>query len=626
MKNKSRILSLMLVLAMLVGAVMPVFADNSTSGGKTVYKDNSANTDIYAVTSKAGSDYPFYGALNEPAGGVYYGRVGEGGTLPNGQYGLVNKSQNSKESIISFYTSPDDEYSVEYWSYIYGASTSDGKHALLINMNFDYDFVQDIIDGKYDAKLTKDFKYLGSRSYPVFFRFGGEMNDWGKGHGAEYIEAYKHMAAIARSNAPKVALVFSPNYYTHRGDDLENYYPGDDIVDWIGVSLYYNKYPIEGETNFNGWEAFYGVDTYGDAILNIQTVRNLALAHNKPLMATEGGSCYESFGRDATEFAAARVERAMAYMSVVYPEIKAIVYSDTNFYNDDEKYCLRDNKTVAAGFDAGVAANKTLLHGTKGTYSYYTKLSAYDQLWTGDVELAAYTYYSGLDKLTATWTVDGEGANTVSEYPYSFTVKTAALKDGEHTIKVSFSNGATKEYKFFTGKITKAHPFTDIKKTDYFADAVQWAFDNSITNGTTATTFGPSVECSRSQVCTFLWRACGCPEPASTKNPFVDVAADTWYTKAVLWAVETGITNGAGAADTFQPDMLCTNAQIMTFIWRAMGCPDKTDNPASWYSDAVNWADAHNMLKGTYTGTYNPNANCPRCNVVEYLYRYSNSK
>ena len=169
-----------------------------------------------------------------------------------------------------------------------------------------------------------------------------------------------------------------------------------------------------------------------------------------------------------------------------------------------------------------------------------------------------------------------------------------------------------------------SHPFTDVKETDYFADAVLWAYKNGITNGTGPASFGPLNSCSRAEVCTFLWRVCGCPEPTGSGNPFVDVPEGSWYTKAVLWAVETGITNGAGSSDTFQPEISCSNAQIMTFIWRAVGCPDKTEDPSSWYSDAVNWAEARSMISGTYTGTYDVNADCPRCNVVEYLYRYIN--
>ena len=112
-------------------------------------------------------------------------------------------------------------------------------------------------------------------------------------------------------------------------------------------------------------------------------------------------------------------------------------------------------------------------------------------------------------------------------------------------------------------------PFVDVPAGEYYYDAVQWAVENGITDGTSDTTFSPNAPCTRAQIVTFLWRAQGKPS-AETSNPFADVAEDAYYTGAVLWAVENAITEGTSDA-AFSPDADCTRAQTVTFLYRCLG-------------------------------------------------------
>jgi len=115
---------------------------------------------------------------------------------------------------------------------------------------------------------------------------------------------------------------------------------------------------------------------------------------------------------------------------------------------------------------------------------------------------------------------------------------------------------------------TSDNPFTDVKETDFFYKPVLWAVSRGITNGVSATSFGAYDVCNRAAVVTFLWRACGSPEPESTDNPFVDVKETDFFYKPVLWAVENGITNGIDATH-FGPGSPCNRAQVVTFLYRA---------------------------------------------------------
>mgnify|MGYP004492579851 CR=1 FL=1 len=172
------------------------------------------------------------------------------------------------------------------------------------------------------------------------------------------------------------------------------------------------------------------------------------------------------------------------------------------------------------------------------------------------------------------------------------------------------------------------NPFQDVPSDAYYSEAVNWAVANNVTNGTSETTFEPDVGCTRAQVVTFLWRAAGQPEPTEGTNPFTDVKEGTYYYKAVLWAVEKGITNGTSET-TFDPDETCTRAQIVTFLWRREGKPAPTGannpfadvKPSAYFGSAVLWAVEKGITNGTSETTFEPNEDCTRAQVVTFLFR-----
>lgn len=169
--------------------------------------------------------------------------------------------------------------------------------------------------------------------------------------------------------------------------------------------------------------------------------------------------------------------------------------------------------------------------------------------------------------------------------------------------------------------------FTDVADKAYYRDAVEWAVENGITKGTTATTFSPNATCTRAQAVTFLWRAAGSPAPETSAMPFTDVPVGSYYYDAVLWAVENGITKGTSDT-TFSPNMTCTRAQIVAFLWRSEKSPAAgTANPFAdvkpdaYYADAVLWAVKENITKGTTSTTFSPDADCTRAQIVTFLWR-----
>ena len=172
----------------------------------------------------------------------------------------------------------------------------------------------------------------------------------------------------------------------------------------------------------------------------------------------------------------------------------------------------------------------------------------------------------------------------------------------------------------------QAMNFVDVAEGSYYAEAVAWAVANGITDGVDDTHFAPNASCTRAQVVTFLWRAAGAPEPTATKCDFVDLDENAYYFKAVLWAVENGITDGVDATH-FAPNADVTRAQVVTFQYRAAkanaeGSNSFVDVPTgAYYEDAVNWAVTNGITDGTSDTTFSPDADCVRAQIVTFLYR-----
>lgn len=207
--------------------------------------------------------------------------------------------------------------------------------------------------------------------------------------------------------------------------------------------------------------------------------------------------------------------------------------------------------------------------------------------------------------------IDGKSIGAVKSYTFEYVKKS-------HTIEVVFmkANGNPQ-----TGV------FADVATGSYYEEAVDWAVENGITQGTDDTHFSPDGICTRAQAVTFLWRTAGSPEPETRTMPFTDVPVGSYYYDAVLWAVENGITNGTSDT-TFSPNMTCSRAQIVAFLWRSEKSPAAgTANPFAdvkstvYYADAVLWAVKEDITKGTTNITFSPDADCTRAQIVTFLWR-----
>ncbi|MBR4702073.1 MAG: leucine-rich repeat protein [Oscillospiraceae bacterium] len=170
--------------------------------------------------------------------------------------------------------------------------------------------------------------------------------------------------------------------------------------------------------------------------------------------------------------------------------------------------------------------------------------------------------------------------------------------------------------------------FSDVKASAYYHDAVLWAVQNSVTGGTSEFTFSPKNPCKREQVATFLYAAARKPGHETAETPFSDVTPKKYFYDAVMWAVENGITGGVGDGTRFGVGKPCTREQVVTFLWKAAGAPEPTNTdcsftdvkPSKYYYKAVLWAVENGVTSGASADKFGVGKSCTRAQIVTFLY------
>ncbi len=404
-----------------------------------------AMAEVYTVSNTGA---PYYGAKNEPKSGTWIGRC----YTENGESAAKN------EAIVSFYvelgssypSAKDFDWKIQHFL--------DGNHAILINLNFPQEgnTVSQVNSGSLDGKINETLSYLSTLTCPVFLRIGGEMNVWTtKTTPDAFKTAYNKIASMARSTAPNVALIFSPSYASPWGEDMGVYFPDPSLVDWVGASLYMNKYQYAGNPTSAGDanDMYFGLNQYADAVKSMEHVVKLADQYKKPVIVTEQGSGYAlpSGGEDLSAFAVNRITESYGTLNMVYPQIKIMLYFDQNM--GSYSYQLSGNSKVQAAYQQATGANPTLMTSINQTAPTFRKLNGATGL-TGVIPLRSYCDVIN-QAVTVTYTLDGVQKASVGASPFAWNLDSTALSAGNHTLQVQMkaSNGYTvnKTYQLVKG-------------------------------------------------------------------------------------------------------------------------------------------------------------------------------
>ena len=326
----------------------------------------------------------------------------------------------------------------------------------------------------------------------------------------------------------------------------------------VGVLEVHSTATLSGDVTVNGTVAVYGSST--------EVNFNLAASGAKVLANGD-------IAKQISSAADIKTPSDLSYTSIVNS------VDEKTFKNGWEYHKSTGNGSGGGSSSYAVSVSST----SNGSVSVSPKSAS-----KGDTETITVTPDKGyeLDSLTVT---DKDGK-------YTF-----VMPAGKVTVKVTFAE---------VGAEPETPVFTDVSDSAYYYDAVKWAVEKGVTNGTSATTFTPDMACTRAQMVTFLWRANGSPKAAGV-NPFTDVSADAYYYDAVLWAVKNGITSGTSAT-TFAPNATVTRGQTVTFLYRANGSPAVSSSSFSdvaadaHYANAVAWAVSEGVTNGTSATTVQP--------------------
>lgn len=413
----------------------------------------SANIDLYTEIPGAAPGYR--GAKYEPKNGVYFGEAfGESPAgVPKNKW-IVDRSKKNSAQLI--YVLFKDESVRSYdWAFQRAKQRSDiievawnlkGEGAQLKSVLSERKLVEDTAD------------YLNSLNIPILLRFGAEMNIWEiPANPKEFIDAYKFVAEIMRSRAPNVALLWSPNAGSAAGLNYSMFYPGDQYVDWVGISCYTSKYFLGNKKQTDSTQAIYLTGDYANPIEQIRPIVQ-EYGSKKPIMLSECG--VENYSKtnkeDLTGWADLQMRRMYAYAPMVFPEIKAMLYFDFDFENvaTGNRYALYPNEKASGLYLELTNRDIFLPQGKKDAGFAYRKIDN-TSLSAEHVPVNCYAVYPKNMVFEVTYKIDGKAAAKSGKIPYRAELSFSGLKDGKHTLTVELSSG---------GKLLKSKTYSAEKQ------------------------------------------------------------------------------------------------------------------------------------------------------------------
>lgn len=274
--------------------------------------------------------------------------------------------------------------------------------------------------------------------------------------------------------------------------------------------------------------------------------------------------------------------------------------------------------------------NVELMHGVESIgYCSFFRANLKSLVIPNSVETIDYSAFSGNRGLTRV--TIGTGVRSIGQYAFGYYFSENPDDETEYKVSGFTIHGeldsVSQSYANSNGFQFEPYVcFVDVPANAYYAEAVRWAVYNNVTSGTDLMHFSPKNLCTREQVISFLYAACGKPAHHQTSNPFSDVKPGKYYYNAVLWAYEKNITRGVGDGK-FGVGLNCTREQAITFIWKAIGWtvegvenPFTDVKPGKYYYDAVLWAYDYGVTRGIGDGKFGVGKTCTRAEIVSFLF------
>ena len=559
---------------------------------ENVIKQASPRLELYEETD---TEQVHFGIKDEPHGILY---------------GEVSDKMKADESMVLLYLSYSRKEEFDWAEHILDRASKENKSVELalnfVSENADLQTIchkglGDYTDGLY--KILSKYKNI-----PLYLRIGAEMNIWMTSTTPDYyITAFRKIADKFHS-LPNVATVWSVGHTSRwQTDDwpyiTDDFYPGDEYVDWVGVSAYMNKYfngeRLEGINKFN--EVYFKTGYSADPVIMIEDVVN-TYGNRKPIMVAEGGSAYRTNGsvnETDEDWAVGHFEQMYYFIPMVYPQVKLMAYFNKNMSYEYNYYDLTGCKGLQSRFDE-ITKNGTFI---KDSYSnksdkFYRHIeNSVTMPDEGSLTLTTYPHIFGADKTTVIYYLDGEFIHSTSTIPYS--LKLTDVKSGSHKLRViaEGSNGSKYERTYtVNGSEQEGLPFSDIESlTDAQKEALGYMFSKGIINGYEDGTVRPQNSVTRAEFATMVSRLMG----YETDTPCTfDDAFSHWSTNYIEACVKAGAINGVGD-NKFEPESNITFEQAVKITTIVTGKADSTYS----YPDGFITAALNNNMLANMTNT-----------------------
>ncbi len=385
----------------------------------------------------------FYGAKNEPEKGMLYGST----------YTNLGKASHSDESLALVYVEFGDNSGLNWLNAVLNEAEIN-KIAAEVAWNFPGEGTG--LSGlQYNSEhIDNVLSVIAAHpNVPVYLRIGAEMNVWTiPAEPSEYIAAFRSLSTAAHTKCPNAATVWSVGHSSSWDKNIDNYYPGDEYVDWVGISLYANKYFLgqiwPDEQKFN--EVVFCAGSGADPVKMVQEVTE-KFSGRKPIMIAECGTSHNirTLGEDATAWAQTKLRQIYTYLPMVYPEIKLIAYFDVVMANEANDYALSSNSALTNTLNSLTVSLPTLIHGSYGS----TPKSIYKELYNGfeasgsKLNVSVYAHIYKTDEPSVNYFIDGLWAGGASVLPYNQSLDISNLSAGTHTLTVT-AGESSRNYTF----------------------------------------------------------------------------------------------------------------------------------------------------------------------------------
>jgi hypothetical protein len=541
------------------------------------------NPDLYIKGSDVENNV-FYNAKNEPKSGTYAGIVPyiepefayKNIADKTGSYLCYYSYGRDTKTFYTYYTSTmqkaeQEKKSVEFAFNVY--SESDFRNILNEKA-----FIEELVD------------FFASYNVPVFLRFGGEMNDGENCNDPQaFIDSFRFVSNIVKARSTNIAMVFGPlaaSPYKH----FQDYYPGDEYVDWVGLSLYELKYFMGNKLGVqNANDSYFLTGEYANPLTAIELIAN-EYGGRKPIMLTECGvsnytkSPYIEEDLVSNQWAQTQFERLYSFAPMIYPQLKLMNYFnvDRTAY-EDERYSLFNSPVMAKLYNDITAADNFLGATNVAPSFRYEKVIAYK---TSDtvLRLSTYAVYPKTLALQVQYWIDGQLVNQTDTIPYDENIDTTTLSTGTHTLEVNIVKDGT-VIKNMRYQIVKDAGQVVLKKENVFEDVTANSFEwaksqienltaDNVINGVEMDGklyYKPEQNITRAEYAKLVVKALNI-NTANQTSSFSDVSNNIWYYSFVSAAFNAGIIKGRveGTNTFFAPNEPITRQDMCVIISNAM--------------------------------------------------------